>query len=258
MGRLISLLGHYMVAAVDALGRFTILTFQVLANWSALFKSRGRIVDQMMFVGVASIPLILLTSIFIGAVSTWQTAYQIKNYVPMRYLGTAVGRAIIIELAPVLTALVVAGRVGAGMAAELGSMKVTEQVDALDTMAIDPVRFLVFPRVIAGLVMLPILTIFSDIIALGGALAVSTLFLGVAQETFMSGLKLFFQVSDLLAGLFKAGVFGLIIAMVGCYQGLATTGGAEGVGRSTTRAVVVSSVSILVADYLIAVLLFRQ
>lgn len=258
MGRLISLLGHYMVVAVDAVGRFTILTLQVLANWTALFKSRGRIVDQMMFVGVTSLPLIVLTSIFVGAVSTWQTAYQIKNYVPMRYLGTAVGRAIIIELSPVLTALVVAGRVGAGMAAELGSMKVTEQVDALETMAINPVRFLVFPRMVAGVVMLPMLTIFSDIIALAGALLVATLFLGVAQETFMSGLKLFFQVSDLMAGLFKAGVFGFIIAMVGCYQGLATVGGAQGVGKSTTRAVVVASVAILVADYLIAVLIFRQ
>jgi len=258
MGRLISLLGHYMVVAVDAVGRFTLLTLDVLGNWTALFKSRGRIVDQMMFVGVSSLPLIFLTSIFVGAVSTWQTAYQIKNYVPMRYLGTAVGRAIIIELSPVLTALVVAGRVGAGMAAELGSMKVTEQVDALETMAISPVRFLVFPRVVSGIIMLPILTVFSDIIAISGAMAVAVLILGVSQETFVSGLKLFFQVSDLMAGLLKAAVFGFIISMVGCYQGLATVGGAVGVGKSTTRAVVVASVAILVADYLIAVLLFRQ
>jgi phospholipid/cholesterol/gamma-HCH transport system permease protein len=258
MGRLISLLGHYLVVAVDAIGRFTLLALEVLANWTAIFKSRGRVVDQMMFVGVTSLPLILLTSIFVGAVSTWQTAYQIKNYVPMRYLGTAVGRAIVIELAPVLTALVVAGRVGAGMAAEIGSMKVTEQVDALDTLAINPVRFLVVPRVVAGVIMLPILTIFSDIIAIGGALAVSVLFLGVPQETFISGLKLFFRPGDLLAGLLKASVFGLIISMVGCYQGLHTVGGAQGVGRTTTRAVVVASVAILIADYLIAVLLFRQ
>jgi phospholipid/cholesterol/gamma-HCH transport system permease protein len=258
MGRLISLLGHYLVVAVDGVGRFSLLSLSVLANWTAIYKSRGRVVDQMMFVGVTSLPLILLTSIFVGAVTTWQTAYQIKNYVPMRYLGTAVGRAIVIELAPVLTALVVAGRVGAGMAAEIGSMKVTEQVDALETMAIEPVRFLVVPRVVAGLIMLPILTIFSDIVAIAGALAVSVLFLGVSQETFISGLRLFFRPSDLMSGLFKAAVFGLIISLVGCYQGLGTTGGAEGVGRSTTRAVVVGSVAILIADYLIAVLVFRQ
>ena len=258
MGGLVSLLGHYLVVGVHAVGRFTLLLGAVLANWTAIFKSRGRVAEQMAFVGVTSLPLIILTSIFVGAVTTWQTAYQIKNYVPMRYLGTAVGRAIVIELAPVLTALVVAGRVGAGMAAELGSMKVTEQVDALETMAINPVRFLVVPRVVAGLIMLPILTIFADLIAIGGALGVSVMFLGVPQETFISGFKLFFKISDLFAGLLKASIFGLIISLVGCYQGLGTTGGAEGVGRSTTRAVVVASVSILIAVYLVAVLLFRH
>lgn len=258
MGRLISLLGRFLVEAVDAVGKFSLLLYAVIVNWPAVFRSRGRVADQMLFVGVASLPLIILTSVFIGAVSTWQTAYQIKSYVPMRYLGTAVGRAIVIELAPVLTALVVAGRVGAGMAAELGSMKVTEQIDALETLAINPVRFLVVPRVTAGVVMLPILTIFSDLIAIAGAMGVAVVFLGVPQETFISGLKLFFRPSDLAAGLFKSAVFGLIITLVGCYQGLAAWGGAEGVGRSTTRAVVVSSVAILVADYLIAVLIFRQ
>ena len=112
MGRLISLLGRFLVEAVDAVGKFSILLYAVIVNWPAVFRSRGRVADQMLFVGVASLPLIILTSVFIGAVSTWQTAYQIKSYVPMRYLGTAVGRAIVIELAPVLTALVVAGRVG--------------------------------------------------------------------------------------------------------------------------------------------------
>lgn len=258
MGRLVGLLGHYLFAAVDGVGRFTLLVGQVLSQWTAVFKSRGRVAEQMAFVGVTSLPLIVLTSIFIGAVATWQTAYQIKNYVPMRYLGTAVGRAIVIELAPVLSALVVAGRVGAGMAAEIGTMKVTEQVDALECMAIDPVRFLVVPRVVAGLIMLPILVVFADLVAIGGAMAVSVLFLGVPQETFVSGFKLFFEISDVMAGLSKAAVFGLIIALVGCHQGLSARGGALGVGLATTRAVVVASVSILIADYLQAVVMFRQ
>jgi phospholipid/cholesterol/gamma-HCH transport system permease protein len=258
MGRLVGLLGHYLVLAVDGVGRFTLLVAQVLSHWSAAFRSRGRVAEQMQFVGVTSLPLIVLTSVFVGAVTTWQTAYQIKNYVPMRYLGTAVGRAIMIELAPVLSALVVAGRVGAGMAAEIGSMKVTEQVDALECMAIDPIRFLVVPRVVAGLIMLPILVVFADLVAIGGAMAVSVLFLKVPQETFVSGFKLFFKISDVTAGLSKAAVFGLIITLVGCDQGLGARGGALGVGRATTRAVVVASVSILIADYLIAVLMFRQ
>ena len=258
MGRLVGLLGRYLVLAVDAVGRFTLLVYSVLSNWTAAFRSRGRVAEQMQFVGVTSLPLIMLTSVFVGAVTTWQTAYQIKNYVPMRYLGTAVGRAIMIELAPVLSALVVAGRVGAGMAAELGSMKVTEQVDALECMGIDPVRYLVVPRVVAGLIMLPILVVFADLVAIGGAMAVSVLFLHVPQETFISGFKLFVQVSDLTSGLSKAAVFGVIITLVGCDQGLGARGGALGVGRATTRAVVVASVSILIADYLIAVIMFRQ
>jgi phospholipid/cholesterol/gamma-HCH transport system permease protein len=258
MGRLVGLFGHYFVMAVDGVGRFTLLVARVLSNWAAVFRSRGRMADQMMFVGTTSLPLIMLTSIFVGAVATWQTAYQIKAYVPMRYLGTAVGRAIMIELSPVLSALVVAGRVGAGMAAEIGTMKVTEQVDALECMAIDPIRFLVVPRVAAGLIMMPILVVFADLVAIGGAMAVSVFFLGVPQETFISGFKLFFQVSDVMAGLYKAAVFGLIITLVGCDQGLGAAGGALGVGRATTRAVVVASVAILIADYLIAVVMFRQ
>jgi phospholipid/cholesterol/gamma-HCH transport system permease protein len=258
MGRLVGLFGHYFFLAVDAVGRFTLLVLRVLSHWAGIFRSRGRVADQMSFVGVSSLPLITLTSIFVGAVATWQTAYQIKNYVPMRYLGTAVGRAVVIELAPVLSALVVAGRVGAGMAAEIGTMKVTEQVDALECLAIDPIRFLVVPRVVAGLIMLPILVVFADLVAIAGAMAVSVFFLAVPQETFISGFKLFFKISDVAAGLSKAGVFGLIITLVGCDQGLGAKGGALGVGRATTRAVVVASVAILIADYLIAVLMFRQ
>lgn len=258
MGRLVGLFGHYLVVAIDSVGRFAILVTDVLSNWTAAFKSRGRVADQMMFVGTSSLPLIMLTSVFVGAVTTWQTAYQIKNYVPMRYLGTAVGRAIMIELAPVLSALVVAGRVGAGMAAELGSMKVTEQVDALECMGIDPVRYLVVPRVVAGLIMLPILVVFADLVAIAGAMAVSVFFLKVPQETFVSGFKLFFKLSDVTAGLSKAAVFGLIITLVGCDQGMGARDGALGVGRATTRAVVVASVAILIADYLIAVVMFRQ
>jgi phospholipid/cholesterol/gamma-HCH transport system permease protein len=176
--------------------------------------------------------------------------------VPMRYLGTAVGKAVIIELGPVLTGLVVAGRVGASIAAELGTMKVTEQIDALETMALDPIRYLAVPRFIAGVVMLPVLTIFANFVAIMGALFVSILFIDISVYTFLNGLKLFFDIKDLFGGLLKAGVFGAIIAVVGCYHGFKTTGGAEGVGLSTTRAVVYSSVLILIADYIVAHIFF--
>ncbi len=220
------------------------------------FKRRHLIFEQMVFMGINSLPLVIFTSIFTGAVSALQAAYQFHGYVPLRYLGTAVGKAVVIELGPVLTGLVVAGRVGAAIAAELGTMKVTEQIDALETMALDPVEFLVMPRTISGVVMLPVLTVFSDFVAILGGLTISVFFIDVSSYTFLNGMKQFFELKDLFAGLIKAGIFGIIIAFMGCYQGFITEGGAEGVGRSTTRAVVYASVLILVSDYLVANLLF--
>lgn len=228
----------------------------IVVNLPAAFRRVRLVFEQMLAMGVNSLPLVLVTSVFTGGVSAVQAAYQFSDYVPMRYLGTAVGKAVVIELGPVLTALVVAGRVGASIAAELGTMKVTEQIDALETLALDPVRYLVVPRFVAGFSMLPVLVIFSDFIAILGGLAVSVFFLGISSYTFLNGLKMFFHLSDVFGGLVKALVFGGIIAVIGCYQGFRTEGGAEGVGKSTTRAVVLSSVLILISDYIIASLLF--
>ena len=177
----------------------------------------------MLMMGVASLPLVLFTSVFTGAVSAVQAAYQFQNYVPMRYLGTAVGKAVIIELGPVLTGLVVAGRVSSAIAAELGTMKVTEQIDAMETMALDPIRFLAVPRYISGFIMLPILTIFADFVAMMGGLVVAILFIDISAYTFLNGVKLFFELSDVFIGLLKACVFGQVIAIVGCYHGFKTT-----------------------------------
>ena len=159
-------------------------------------------------------------------------------------------------MGPVLTGPVVAGRVSSSIAAELGTMKVTEQIDALETMALDPVRFLAVPRYIAGFIMLPILTVFSDFVALIGGLIVSMLFIDISAYTFLNGVKLFFELSDVFIGLLKACVFGQVIAVVGCYHGFKTSGGAEGVGLATTRAVVYSSVLILISDYVVASVFF--
>ena len=166
-------------------------------------------------------------------------------------------KAVFIELGPALTALVVAGRVGSSIAAELGTMQVTEQIDALETLAIDPIRFLALPRFVAGLIMLPILVIFADFFAMTGAVVVATQLLDITTNTFWEGVKMFFHVRDIMAGLVKAVAFGGIIALMGCFFGFSTRGGAEGVGKSTIKAVVFSSVLILITDYLIATLLFR-
>ncbi len=209
-------------------------------------------------IGNKSVPLIAITAIFVGAVAAWQAAYQFTFIgAPLRYLGAAVGKAIVIELAPVLTALVVAGRVGAGIAAELGTMRVTEQIDALDSMGINPVRYLVMPRFFASTFMLPLLTMLSITIAIGGALLVSVLFVDLSYETFLSGIKDSFKMADLFAGLVKAWVFGAIIGLVGCREGFYASGGARGVGAATTQAVVIAAVMILISDYIIATILFR-
>lgn len=249
--------GRKWVDFLRYVGGIVIMCGRLLAALPQLPRSWHLLMSQMLTVGVQSLPLVVLVSVFTGAVSTWQAAYQFEGYVPMRYLGGAVGKAILLELGPVLTALVMTGRVGASMAAELGTMRVTEQVDALEVMGIDPTRYLVMPRVLSGLVMLPILVLFANFVAIMGALAVAVFFVDLSSETFLNGFKLLFKNADLTAGLFKAAIFGLIIAIVGCYQGFNTKGGAEGVGRATTGAVVVASVLILISNYLMAVLLFR-
>jgi phospholipid/cholesterol/gamma-HCH transport system permease protein len=208
-------------------------------------------------IGIGSIPLVLVTSLFVGAVTSVQAAYQFHGYVPLKYLGTVVGKSVILELGPVLTALVVGGRVSASIAAELGTMKVTEQIDAMEMIAIDPVEYLVLPRVIAATIMLPVLTIFSDLLAILGGMVVANISLHVGFNTFGSGLKLLFRTQDLTGGLMKTFVFGFIIALMGCYHGFETRGGAEGVGIATMKAVVSSCLLILVSNYLLASLIFR-
>jgi phospholipid/cholesterol/gamma-HCH transport system permease protein len=254
--RFISGVGNKALGFIEQTGEFFILVWRLIKSLPLMVKNPHLTSEQMQIMGVNSLPLIVLTSIFTGAVSSLQAAYQFQGYIPMRYLGTAVGKAVVIELGPVLTALVVSGRVGASIAAELGTMKVTEQIDALETMALDPVRYLVVPRFLAGITMLPVLTIFADFVAIVAGLAVATLVIGMTSYTFLNGVKLFFHLQDLFGGLAKALVFGGIIAIVGCFQGFRTTGGAEGVGSSTTKAVVLSSILVLLSDYVVAALIF--
>lgn len=234
------------------------MTGRFLNSLKEVHKSGALILDELYALGVQSLPLIIVISVFVGAVSAWQAAYQFKFMgAPLRLLGHAVGKAVVIELAPVLSAIVFAGRVGSGITAELGTMKVTEQIDALKSMAIDPIRYLVMPRVLACLFMVPFLVVFANFIAIMGALLVSTWGVNLASETFLNGFRDSFKLADFVNGLIKAGVFGLIIGIVGCYEGFETEGGAAGVGSATTNSVVISSVLILVFNFVFAVLLFR-
>jgi phospholipid/cholesterol/gamma-HCH transport system permease protein len=258
MGNGFLVIGRKALNFIARLGSTCILLLKSIYHFKDIPRSFNLILEQCFFIGNKSLPLVIIISIFIGAVSAWQAAYQFKFIgAPLRYLGNAVGKAVIIELAPVLTALVIAGRVGAGIAAEMGTMKVTEQIDALESMGISPVRYLVMPRLVASTIMIPLLTIFADCIAIMGALAVSVLFVNISYETFLLGVKSSFQMFDMFSGLFKSAVFGAIIGIAGCHEGYRAEGGARGVGQVTTEAVVIASVLILISDYIIATILFR-
>jgi phospholipid/cholesterol/gamma-HCH transport system permease protein len=241
---------------VQGLGELSLLCKEVAISLATHRISGRDWLYQLYFIGVKSQSVVLITGAFTGMVLAAQTYFQFHRVRMETATLAVVGVGMCSELGPVLTGLMVAGRVGAALAAELGTMRVTEQIDALETMAIDPVPFLVTPRIVAGLMMLPVLTILADFIAIVGGYVVAISFLDVSSHTFLSGLKMFFHLKDVLAGLVKAFVFGGIIAIVGCHQGLQTSGGARGVGQSTTRAVVIASVLILIGDYIIASILF--
>jgi len=210
----------------------------------------------MEHIGVNSLSLVFIIAVFTGAVSAWQAAYQLKGIAPLSFLGTATSRAIITELGPVLTAIVIAGRVGASIAAEIGSMKVTEQIDALETMGISPVGFLATPRFFASIIMMPILVIFADMIAIVGAYFISNYFLGVSFDVFFESVRRYFLFGDFTFGLLKGMIFGGVTALLGCHIGFRTEGGAEGVGLSTIKSFVVSSSMILILDYILWTLHF--
>jgi phospholipid/cholesterol/gamma-HCH transport system permease protein len=206
-------------------------------------------VRQMERLGVQSLGVAAVTTVFTGMVLALQTAYSLPALGVKYYIGSVVSKSLVRELGPVLTALIVGGRIGAGMTAEIGAMKVTEQVDALRAMAADPVRELVVPKLVATLVMLPALAILGDAIGIGGGLLVAVVQLKVAASTYNHNILTNLTISDLVSGIGKSFFFAYFIAIVGCYNGLRTTGGADGVGRATTNTVVTAAIMVLVSDY---------
>lgn len=248
--------GIKVLSFLRELGQVSILLVGTILSLRYLPKNKRNVLYQMEHIGVGSLPLVLIIAVFTGAVAAWQAAYQLKGIAPMSLLGGTTSRAIITELGPVLTGIVIAGRVGASIAAELGTMKVTEQIDALEIMAIPPVRFLAMPRIIASVVMMPVLVVFANAISVFGAFLVSKYFIGVSFAVFFMSVKKFFVFSDFTAGLFKTVVFGGVTALLGCHIGFHTKGGAEGVGEATIRSFVMSAAMILILDYFLWMLIF--
>jgi phospholipid/cholesterol/gamma-HCH transport system permease protein len=213
------------------------------------------LVWQMARLGVESLPIALFIAAFTGIVLALQASYTFTGAVPKYFVGTLVGKTMILELGPVLTGLALAGRVGANIAAEIGTMRVTEQIDALETRGYDPLAYLVVPRVMAGTLMFPVIVAFSDAIGIIGGWITSLYLLDMSTPQFVRGLRLFFEPFDVQFSLIKAASFGLAVTSIGCFYGFHTSGGAAAVGRSTTQAVVVSSMLILVLDAFWAVVL---
>ncbi|MBV8723952.1 MAG: ABC transporter permease [Candidatus Eremiobacteraeota bacterium] len=253
--------------ALDRFGRATIDFFEYaggLALLSAeslgfMLQLRIRIaetISQAALLGVQSLLIVCLTSLFTGMVISLESAQQAVAYGVSNLVGGAVAYASVRELGPMLTGVVVAGRVGAAIAAELGSMVVTEQIEALRSMGVEPPRFLVVPRLLALLLMLPLLTIFADVVSIAGGAWIAQTYAHIPYDSFVSSIRESIDFSDVVKGLVKSVVFAAIIALVGAYQGLSTRGGAAGVGRSTTFAVVLAIILIFASNFLLSFLLF--
>jgi phospholipid/cholesterol/gamma-HCH transport system permease protein len=215
------------------------------------------IFQQAEFVGFGSLFIILLTGSFTGAVFTLQTVGALSRVSMESMVGSTVMLAVSRELGPVLTSLMVTGRVGSSMATELGTMRVTEQIDAMEVMAIDPIKYLIVPRLIAGVVMVPCLTVIFNVVAFMGAYIIAIPVLGLDEGAFMSRIEWYLEPSDFFQGLIKSSVFGLVITTVGCFKGFNASGGARGVGVATTQAVVVGSIAIFVLDYVLTAIILN-
>lgn len=254
--RLLAYIGRFTLDFLEKLGDFALFCYSIL-----YWMTRGPVYvsqyfKQMEFIGVKSLSVVLLTGVFTGMVSALQTHYGFSLFGAESLVGSTTTLGLFRELGPVLASLMVTARAGSAMTAEIGTMKVTEQVDALTVMGVNPFQYLVLPRIAASLIMMPMLALVFNAIGVAGTYLVGVVFLDIDRGVFMAKIADYVYLSDLTTGLTKAVCFGLILSTVGCYKGYGTTGGAEGVGKSTTGSVVISSVSILIADYFLTAVMY--
>ena len=237
-------------------GKFTFLISNIFRSYNSWSLYISNAIDQMIMIGNKSIPIVVLTSFFTGMVSSVQAGYQMESSItPKWVVGSLVGETMLLELAPVITCLVLAGRIGATIAAEIGTMRVTEQIDALESLSLDPIAYLVFPRILAALIMFPVLTVIADIFGISGGIVAAVSTLDIDSYQFMKGLKTWFKPWDAWYGIIKGLSFGLAITSISCYCGFYAKGGAEGVGKATTASVVNSCIAIMILDYVLASIL---
>jgi len=241
--------GTPIVRFLEMVGGHLILTGRAL-SWLPRRPFRWRnYLEAGEYIGFGSLPIVLLVGAFTGAVLSLQSVYAFGQLGFESFSGAATGKALSIELAPVLTSLMLAGRVGAGIATELGTMRISEQIDALESMAVNPIQFLVLPRLTVGMIVTPILSLLFFVIGMGGAYVVAIILSGVDQGQWVAKLRDLVEPIDVVQGMIKSVVFGFLVTLIGCFQGFNASGGGRGVGVGTTRAVVMGSVSTLILDY---------
>ena len=242
-----------ITAILEGFGSTLLLLLRALSFSGTLLRQRARFFEQCYLIGYTTLPIVAILSFFIGSVLALQAGYSMQNFGTQQFIGSLVGLSMARELGPVMVAILVAGRVGSAIAAELASMKVYQEVDALVTMNIPPERMLVLPRLAAILVMMPILAIIANLCGwYGGALVCQyTHFISVDSQAYFAALKRFMEPKDIVDGLLKAEVFGFVIVLVCCYTGLSTRGGPREIGAAVTKAVVASLILILVLDYFV-------
>lgn len=255
--QLAEFVGHQALAICDTFGFFALFFIRAAKTLLSTKLKLHKLFVQMHYVGVGSFTIILLTGAFSGAVLALQTYIGMRRFGVEDFIGPVVGLSLTRELGPVLTGLMVTGRAGSAIAAEIGTMQITEQIDALKTLNINVNQYLIIPRMLGATIILPFLTLFSMFCGIVGGYIISVYSLGLNGEVYINGIKTFLELSDITGGLIKSSVFGLILSWVGCYKGYYTTGGAKGVGIATTQSVVVSSILILISNYFLAALLFK-
>ena len=249
--RFAALIFDSLATKTAKVGEVVSLILQIVARFPYVVKNPALTLQQMIRIGTSSLPLIMVISFFIGAVTAIQAAYQFRGFVPSTYIGTAVCKLVLIESGPVLTALVLAGRIGSAIAAEIGTMKEKEELDAMTVLNLDPLRYLAMPRLISALLAFPLLVIISDFLSIIGGWIITNFVLQVTTSTYIFGLRFLFQGYDIFVSMIKAMAFGGIVAVMGYYHGLAAGSGARGVGQASMRSVVSSCVLILVVDFFI-------
>jgi phospholipid/cholesterol/gamma-HCH transport system permease protein len=253
---LLELLGARVLRALEEVGRVAMLLCSTLKELLMPPLEGRNIFKQFQEIGVNSVPVVLITAVFTGMVLALQTYTGFKRFGAETLVGSVVALSMTREMGPVLTGLIVAGRAGAAMAAELGTMRVTEQIDALETLATKPVKYLVVPRFVSSVLSLPALTVMADAVGILGGYTIAVGLYGTSSTLYWRRTWDYLEFSDLYNGLVKACFFGALIALISCYKGFYATGGAEGVGRATTGAVVLSFMAILVSDYFLSAWLF--